>query len=172
MRASCCASCRCVVGRLCKSLAQLVLPPDTLGKSCALRLPATPPKTLQWHLSMSSQALQASLAPAPPCRCRQRRRQAAAMTSLAPCAGLAPAPSGMGSTLTALRQQRAGSSSSGRLGVAPRPTTTAAASLAAAAADGGDAQPASSSGSFLRIVLPTALALLVCNMDRICLRCG
>lgn len=92
------------------------------------------------------------------------------MTSLAPRAGLAPAPSGTGRTSPTLRQQWNGSSNSGRLRVAPRPTTAAAASLAAAAADGGDAQPASS-GTFLRIVLPTALALLVCNMDRICLRC-
>lgn len=34
---------------------------------------------------------------------------------------------------------------------------------------GGEQQPASSSG-FARVVLPTALALLLCNMDRICLR--
>lgn len=41
---------------------------------------------------------------------------------------------------------------------------------AASAAGGADAQPNSSDGSwFTKVVLPTALVLLVCNMDRICL---
>jgi hypothetical protein len=47
-----------------------------------------------------------------------------------------------------------------------RPSVVAAAASAA----GAGAQPDSSDGSwFTKVVLPTALVLLVCNMDRICL---
>ena len=43
------------------------------------------------------------------------------------------------------------------------------ASAAAAGAQGGAADTPQQHNPFLRVVLPTALALLLCNLDRICL---
>ncbi|GLC37990.1 hypothetical protein PLESTB_000448400 [Pleodorina starrii] len=54
--------------------------------------------------------------------------------------------------------------------VRPRPRLVAAAASAAASPSPAPASPSSPPGNpFLTVLLPTALALLLCNMDRICL---
>jgi hypothetical protein len=99
-------------------------------------------------------------------RWQRQRRQAVAAGVVARKA--APAQ-GLEQGL-ALPQHRLDTSCSSRL---QRATAVAA---AAAAGDGSavpqQPQAAAGSGSgFARVVLPTAFALLLCNMDRICLRC-
>ena len=102
-------------------------------------------------------------------RCQRQRRQAVAAGVVAPKA----APAQCLRNGLALPQHRCGTACSGRM---QRATLASAAAGAAAAGGDGSAVPqqpqaaAGSGGGFARVVLPTAFALLLCNMDRICLR--
>ena len=112
------------------------------------------------------------LAPTAPQACPQPLRRWQRQRLQAVAAGVsarkdAPAQ-GLGSGL-ARPQHRLRSTCSSRL----THRILAAAGAAAAGGDGNAAPPqqaAAGSGGFARVVLPTALALLLCNMDRICLR--